>query len=31
MHEKGATFAKFIVTKLGRETSNIKTINKNSH
>ena len=30
MHEKGAIFAEFIVTKLERETSNTKTI-KNSH
>ena len=27
MHEKGAIFAEFIVTKLERETSNTKTIN----
>lgn len=31
MHEKGAIFAEFIVTKLKRETSNTKTINMNSH
>ena len=30
MHEKGAIFAEFIVTKLERETSNTKTINMNS-